>query len=59
MPYTWHDLRIVFVNNSYTAFIDGGLVLGGKSSSVLGTGQVGLWTKADSSIRFDDFRLPR
>jgi len=55
-PYIWHDLRIIFVNDKFTAFFDGELVLGGKDSSFR-SGQVGLWTKADSVTYFDDFRV--
>lgn len=58
-PYTWHDLRLVFVNRNFSVFLDNELVLGGKDKAYLGAGQVGLWTKADSSIRFDDFRVSK
>lgn len=56
-PYTWHELRLIFVGKNYTVFLDGEVVLGGKDKTYLGAGQVGLWTKAESSIRFDDLRV--
>ncbi len=56
-PYTWHELRITFAKENYTAFIDGQPVLGGKDSSFKAAGLVGLATKADSVIAFDDFRV--
>jgi len=59
LPYTWHELRLIFVGKNYTAFLDGEAVLGGKDKTYLGPGQVGLWTKADSSIRFDDLRVSK
>jgi len=59
MPYVWHDLHIIFVKKNYSVFVDGQLIVGGKDASLLDAGEVGLWTKADSSIRFDDFRVSR
>lgn len=58
-PLTWHELRITFANDNYTALVGGELILGGKDSSFKGSGLVGLWTKADSQIAFDDFRVSR
>jgi len=54
---TWHELRIVFSKNKFTAAVDGELILGTKDSSLQGPGQVGLWTVSDSSIAFDDLRI--
>ncbi len=56
-PYTWHELRVTFANENYTALIDGELILGGKDKSFKDPGQVGLWTKSDSVIAFDDLRV--
>jgi hypothetical protein len=58
-PYIWHDLRLVFVNRNFTVFLDNEMIVGGKDKALSGVGQVGLWTKADSSIRFDDFRISK
>ena len=54
---TWHELRITFVKENYTALVDGEAIMGGKDSSFTGPGLVGLWTPSDSVIAFDDFRV--
>jgi len=59
IPYTWHELRLIFVNKDFTAFVDGELALGGKDSSYLDAGQIGLCTLSDSVVRFDDLRVSR
>ena len=56
-PYTWHELRITFAKDTYTALMDGELILGGKDSSFKGAGLVGLWTHSDSVMAFDDLRV--
>jgi len=59
IPYTWHELRIIFVNDHYTALFNGELVAGDKDSGLREAGQVGLWTQSDSAIQFDDFRVSK
>lgn len=59
LPYTWHELRLIFVDKNFTAFVDGELTVGGKDSSDLKAGQIGLCTLSDSNIRFDSLRVPR
>jgi hypothetical protein len=56
-PLTWHELRVTFVKDNYTALVGKELVLGGKDSSFKNPGLVGLWTQSDSHIAFDDFRV--
>jgi hypothetical protein len=56
-PMRWHELRLVFINNSFSVFMDGELVLGAKDSSLLDAGRVGLGTQSDSEVLFDDFRV--
>lgn len=56
-PYTWHELRLTFTADKYTGLLDGEAVIGGKSPKEFGPGQVGLLTKSDSAIAFDDFRV--
>ncbi len=56
-PYTWHELRITFAKENYTALLDGELILGGKDSSFKDPGLIGLWTKSDSVMAFDDLRV--
>lgn len=59
VPYTWHELRLVFVNKDFTAFVDGELAVGGKDSSYLEAGKIGLCTLSDSTVRFDGLRVSR
>jgi hypothetical protein len=59
MPYTWHGLRVVFVQKNYTVFVDGELVVGGKDSGLMKAGKVGLCTLSDSAVHFDDIRVSR
>ena len=56
-PYIWHELRISVTDDKYTALVDGNLVLGTKDSAFLKPGLVGIATKADSVMAFDDFRI--
>ena len=56
-PLTWHELWITFTKDKFTAIIDRELVLGAKDSGLKGPGLVGLWTKGDSRITFESFRL--
>jgi 3-keto-disaccharide hydrolase len=58
-PFVWHELRITFAKGTYTALVDRQLILGGKDSSFTAAGFVGLWTKSDSQIAFDDFRVSK
>jgi len=50
----WHTLRVVAVGNHIQAYLNGALLLEHRDSRYR-TGQVGLWTKADSVTAFDDF----
>jgi hypothetical protein len=56
-PYTWHELRLVFTRDRYTAFVDGELAMGGINFKSLAPGQVGLWTSSDSNVAFDDLQV--
>ena len=58
-PFLWHELRITFAKGTYTALMGKELVLGGKHSGLTEPGLVGLWTKCDSQIAFDDFRVSK
>jgi hypothetical protein len=59
VPYTWHELRVVFVNDHYTVLIDNEIVLGKKDSSFHEAGRIGLLTQGDSSIQFDDLHVSK
>jgi hypothetical protein len=50
----WHMIRVVAVGDHIQAYLNGALRLEYRDSRYR-TGQVGLWTKADSVTAFDDF----
>jgi hypothetical protein len=52
----WHTLRVDFAGNRFTVTFDGHQVLEATDDSLRDAGVVGVWTKADSVTRFDDFR---
>ncbi len=58
-PLTWHKLHITFVQENYTAFVDGELALGVKDSSFKDPGRIGVCIKSGSQIAFDDFRVSK
>jgi len=49
----WHALRVVAVGDRIQAYLNGRLLLDHRDSHYR-SGQVGLWTKADSVTAFDD-----
>jgi hypothetical protein len=54
---TWHTLRVDFHGNRFVVSFDGQKVLDAHDESLTAAGKVGLWTKADSVMLFDDFRF--
>jgi Domain of Unknown Function (DUF1080) len=52
----WHTLRVVAVNDHIQAYLNGNLLLDHHDSRFR-SGQVGLWTKADSVTAFDDLEI--
>lgn len=52
----WHTLRIVAVADLIQAYLDGQLLLNHRDSRFR-SGQIGLWTKADSVTAFDDLEI--
>jgi hypothetical protein len=50
----WHALRAVAIGDHILAYLNGNLLLDHRDTRFR-TGQVGLWTKADSITAFDDF----
>lgn len=50
----WHTLRVVAVGDHLQAYLNGKLLLDHRDTRFR-SGQVGLWTKADSITAFDDF----
>src|SRR5215475_12477571 len=49
----WHTIRVVAVGDRIQAYLNGALLLDHRDARYR-TGQVGLWTKADSITAFDD-----
>jgi hypothetical protein len=49
----WHTIRVVAVGDQIQAYLNGKLLLDHRDSR-FHSGQVGLWTKADSVTAFDD-----
>ncbi len=54
---TWHTLKLEAAGNHFVVWFDGTMVLDATDDTFQDTGQVGLWTKADSVIQFDDFTI--
>ncbi len=50
----WHTLRVIAVGERIRAYLNGRLLLDHRDTRYR-SGQVGLWTKADSVTAFDDF----
>jgi hypothetical protein len=52
---TWHALRVDFEGNEFGVTFDGKKVIKATDESFKGAGKIGVWTKADSLMLFDDF----
>ena len=52
----WHTLRVVAVGDRIQAYLNGQLLLDHRDSRFR-SGQVGLWTKADSVTAFDELEI--
>jgi len=53
----WTTLSVGFHGNLFTVSLDGQRLFDVEDSTFNGPGKTGLWTKADSVIYFDDFRI--
>ncbi len=51
----WHTLRVEFSGRHAKVFLDGKQCIDLEDEHISGSGSVGVWTKADSVIAFDDF----
>jgi hypothetical protein len=51
----WHILRVEFTGNKSTVFLNGKKLFEVDDGTFKNAGKVGLWTKADSVMLFDDF----
>ncbi len=52
----WHDLRLVVQGKNVKGYLDGKLYLEHTLAEPV-SGRVGVWSKADSVVYFDDFRV--
>jgi len=52
----WHTLKMEARGNHFVVWFDGAKVLDARDDTFQ-SGRVGLWTKADSVIEFDDFTI--
>ena len=51
----WQSLRVDFTGNHFIISFEGKEIIDLKDNSIKGSGSVGVWTKQDSVISFDDF----
>ncbi len=54
---TWHTLKLEASGNHFIVWFDGVKVLAATDDTFKAAGRVGLWTKADSVIQFDDLTV--
>ena len=53
----WHTLKLEAAGNHFVVWFDGAKVLDASDDTFKDAGRVGLWTKADSVIAFDDLTI--
>jgi hypothetical protein len=53
----WHTLRLQVTGDRFVVTYDGNKVLDAKDGTFTDAGRVGLWTKADSVMAFDEFSI--
>jgi hypothetical protein len=51
----WHSLRVEFTGKRIQVSLNGKAYIDLEDDRIVGPGAVGVWTKADSTTRFDDF----
>jgi hypothetical protein len=54
---TWHTLKLDARGRHFVVWFDGTQVLDATDDTFSAPGRVGMWTKADSVIQFDDFTV--
>jgi len=54
---TWHTLKLEATGEHFVVWYDGNRVLDAMDETFKNAGNVGLWTKADSVIEFDDLTV--
>ena len=56
-PMQWNTLRVTAQGNHFTVYFNGAKLYEVEDGTFTGAGKVGLWTKADSVIHFDDLQI--
>ncbi len=56
-PGAWHEMRVEARGDNFKCFYDGQLKITAQDGSFKDAGKVGVWTKADSVIYFDDLAV--
>ena len=54
---SWAALKVTFSGSRFTVYFDGQKIMEVEDSTFTNAGKAGLWTKADSVTRFDDFQI--
>lgn len=53
----WHEIKVEARGEEFKCYYDGQLKVNAKDSTFKDAGKIGLWTKADSVIYFDDLTV--
>lgn len=53
----WHEIKVEARGNEIKCFYDGELKFSARDDTFKDAGKIGLWTKADSVIHFDDLKV--
>jgi len=53
----WHDIKVEARGDEFKCYYDGQLRITAKDNTFTQAGKIGLWTKADSVIHFDDLAV--
>ena len=54
---SWHTLKLALAQQHFQGFLDGERLIEVNDMTLGETGEVGLWTRADSVTAFDDFTI--
>ncbi len=56
-PQVWHEIKVEARGDEFKCYYDGQLRITAKDTTFKEAGRIGLWTKADSVIYFDDLAV--
>ncbi len=56
-PQVWHEIRAEARGDEFRCYYDGQLKISARDGTLKEAGKIGLWTKADSLIYFDDLAV--